>query len=252
MTLLGFTAVASAAPAPADRGISKNAPSKNTGNPKSLELNEKGTAAAQAGDFAKAEELLRQATNIDPNNITAVFNLSGVYLRNKKEQQAIQLLLDYTKKVPNDAGLFARLGDAYFATKQIELAASQYEKSLKLNPAYPHSAARLGTIYTMLNKLDGAEKMFLKAVEQNPSDAQLLANLGSVFLANSKPERAVSTAKRGLQIKPSSSLYVTLGSAYEMLKEFDSSLIAFERARDLGDKSEDLQKKIEHLNKINS
>ncbi len=57
----------------------------------------------------------------------------------------------------------------------------------------------------------------------------------------------MSTAKRALQIKPTKELYVTLGSAYEALKDVKNSVIAFERARDMGDNSTELKAKLETL-----
>ena len=81
------------------------------------------------------------------------------------------------------------------------------------------------------------------------SCSQLLANLSSVFLATGKTDKAISTAKRGLQVNASPELYITLGNAYELQKDYKNSLIAFERAADLGDKKPELKTKIEQLKK---
>ena len=89
--------------------------------------------------------------------------------------------------------------------------------------------------------------MLNRAVKQNPKDTQLLANLSSVQLANGNPQQAISTAKRAIQILPTSEVYITLASAYEALKDYKNSLIAYQRAVDLGDKRPELQKKIEGL-----
>ncbi|NLF24407.1 MAG: tetratricopeptide repeat protein, partial [Deltaproteobacteria bacterium] len=104
---------------------------------KSLQLNERGAAAVNAKDFSGAEQLFRQALAVDPYNLTAVFNLAGMYLSNQKEESAKQLLEDYTKRYPKDAGLYARLGDTYFTLKKLQEAARAYETVLKLNPSYP-------------------------------------------------------------------------------------------------------------------
>jgi|GEM_PF-1597008 len=220
------------------------------GNPKSIEFNERGVAAVGGRDTRAAEDLFRKAVEADSKNISAVFNLSGMLLTNQKEAQAISLLESYTRDFATDAGLWARLGDAYFSTKKTTEAQRAYERAWKIDPSTPTVSAKLATIYTLSNQLSKAEKTLLDAVDQSPRDVQLLSNLSAVFLANNKADMAVSTAKRGIQLKPTRELYITLGTAYETKKDYKNSLIAFQRAKDLGDTRAELQQKIDALSKI--
>ena len=216
-------------------------------NPRSLELNEQGVSAVKAKDFRRAEGLFRNALAIDAGNVSAAFNLAGALLANKKEGEAILFLSEYTKNYAEDAGLFVRLGDAYFAAKKPRQAISAYERALQLQPTYPGLSAKLGTVFGLANQPLEAERAFLLAVAQNPKDGQALSNLASIFLANGKPDKAISTAKRALQVKPTAELYITLGTAYEIKRDFKNALIAFQRAVDLGDKREELLRKIDAL-----
>ncbi len=228
------------------------APKLSEASAQSVQLNEKGVAAVKSNDFGKAEQLFHKALAADRNNLTAVFNLAGVYLNNKRQHEAISLLDTYIQNYGKDAGLFARRGDSYFSLKDLDSAAKDYEKTLKLDPEYPAIAGRLATVYTLLKRNSDAEKMFLKAVELDPKNGQMLQNLSSMFLANGKPEQAISTAKRGLQVAPTSELYVTLGNAYELLGDMKNSLISFQRASDLGDSRPELKAKIDELKKAAS
>ena len=218
-------------------------------NPRSLELNEKGVVALQAKDFKRAEELLLGALSADAGNVTAAYNLASVYLTQKKFPEAITLLKQYISKSPEDAGLSARLGDTYFAMKNAKDAVTAYEAALAKDPKFPGVSAKLGTLYTMSNRLPDAEKSLLNAVELDPGNGDLLANLAALFLANGKPVQAVQTAKRALQVKPVSRVYVTMGNAYEVQADLKNALIAYQRAADLGDTSSELKKKIEALQK---
>jgi tetratricopeptide (TPR) repeat protein len=212
-----------------------------------LELNEQGVQAVKAKNFTKAEELFKRSIAVDPQNLTAVFNLASMYLTNKSEESAISLLETYTEKVQNDAGLFARLGDAYFATKKPDEALTAYEKALALDKGYPGLLERLGTVYALRNRFGDAERMLILASDQNPRDPQLLANLSSIYLKNKKPQESITAARRALQVKPTTEVYVTMGSAYETLGDFSNALISFQRAKDLGDKRAELEKKIAAL-----
>lgn len=222
----------------------------HVGDPRSREFNERGVALAQEKKFPEAEEAFRRALEIDPKNLTAAFNLAGMLITNKQEQQAVALLEPLAVEAATDPGLFARLGDAYFGTKQPSKALTAYNKALELDPNYPGLHPKRATIFTMANKLADAEQALLAAVEENPRDAQSLANLSAVFLANRKADKAVSTAKRALQVQPSKEVYVTLGTAYEAQGDLKNALIAFQRARDLGDTRPEVTRKIEALQKV--
>ena len=237
-------AKAAADKAPADQGK----PRKPV-DAKSLQLNEQGVAAVKAKDFGKAEQLFRQALAVDAYNITAVFNLAGMYATNKKNDAARKLLEDYVQRVPEDAGLAARLGDIYFASQRPADAARMYEQALRLDPAYPRVRLRLATVYGLLNRLEDAESTLLAAVNEDPKDPQIYANLSAVQLANNKIQDAIGTAKKALQLRVSPDVYITLGTAYELSGNPKNALIAFERAADLGDQSAVLKAKIESLKK---
>jgi tetratricopeptide (TPR) repeat protein len=228
----------------------------NTGqaaaNPKSLELNEKGVAAIRSKDYPQAEKAFRAALAADRGNLSAVFNLAGMYVLDKRQGAAVELLNEYIKKFPTDPGLHARLGDTYFSMKKVTEASKSYEQAVKLDPTYQGIARKLSSTYIILNKLKDAEMMLLKAVEEAPDDGELLGSLSSVFLANGKPDKAVSAAKRALRVSPKAEIYVTMGTAYELLKDYKNALISMERARDLGDSSKELAEKIDFLKKQTS
>ena len=216
---------------------------------KSAQLNEEGAAFAQEAKFKKAEEVLRESVSLDPQNLSAIFNLGSVLIQVGKLKEAIELLETHSQKAETDAGLFARLGDAYFTQKNTQKAQSAYERALELDSSLPKIPARLGTIYSLNNSLDKAIEQYLVAVQQEPENIEYLSNLVNLYLATNEPQKAVSTAKRALQLKPSSQLYASLGAAYELQKEWENSLIAFQRAKDLGEKSADIEEKIKILRK---
>ncbi len=223
--------------------------SKPAYNARSLEMNEEGVNALRTGNYKKAEGLFSKALAIDKGNLTAAFNLASAHIALKQEKQAITLLQEYIGRAPQDAGLHAMLGDAYFAGRQIQEAEKSYRKALQLEPSYRGLHAKLGTVYSLLNRIPDAENHFLQAVEKSPQDVQLLTNLSNIYLAGGKLDQSIGAAKRALKVKASTDLYVTLGTAYELQKDFKNSLISFQRAIDLGDKRPELKQKLEEIKK---
>jgi len=216
----------------------------------SLELNEKAAVSAKQGKFDEAERLFKQAIEVDPYNLTAVYNLSGVYAMNKKELQAKNLLETYLKRVPNDANLYARLGDVNFSLKNLKDAILNYEKALAVNPKYMGLYAKMAPIYLMQNNIEEAEMALRIAIKEAPKEAILYRNFSAVLLTNKKYAESIAAAKKALQIEASSDAYITLGAAYERSKDLNNALIAYERAKDLGSKEDNLEAKIQELKGI--
>ncbi len=216
-------------------------------NPRSLEANDQGIVALQSGNTRTAEDRFRRALEVDPGNLTAAFNLSGALVVNGKKLEAITLLSDYAKKYPLDAGFDVRLGDVLFSSEKVKEAIPHYERALKVQANYPKLYEKLALGYALNQQLVESEKMYELACKAAPKDGELLTNLASIQLANNKQDLAIATAKRAAQLAPSARLYLTLGSALEGKGEFGDALSAFKKAKELGDKSDNLADRIAAL-----
>lgn len=211
---------------------------------RSLELNERGVAAASTQNYEHAESLLKEALETDTGNISAAVNLASVLMAQKKNNEALKILEQYKSQVADDPGFYAQLGDVYFSSKKTDLALKTYLKVLSLDPAYPAIHSKIATIYSLKNDLKNSEVYFDQALKLDKKNASLYGSLASIKLANGKIDEAIAHAKRAIQLKPTKEVYVTLGTAYELQNDLKSSIIAFERARDLGDTRPELQDKI--------
>ena len=240
-----FAAAAPSASQPAK--TEANAASEQKGDSQAQALNTAGVELLQKSDFLGAIQQFKRALAREPRNLTVVANLSGAYIAAKQFDLAIELLTTYNSQYDKDPQLYTRLGDAYFSSKRPQQSIAPYEQALKLDPANVKIADKLATVYAMQNKLGDAERVLVKAIESDPKNGALLTNLSNIFLANSKPGEAIRTAKLALQVQPSSDVYVTMGSAYEQLKDLKNSLIAYQRAFDLGDQRPEIKQKLENL-----
>lgn len=219
-------------------------------NPRALEANERGVALLAKGDVKGAEDEFKRAVEIDPGNLTAAYNLSGSYIVNEKREKAVKLLEEYTQKYPFDAGLWIRLGDVYFSSERVKDAIVAYEKGFALDRKYPKLTPRMGMAYALDKRMPDSERMYRLAAEESPKDVEVLGNLSSLLLGSGKVDEAITFAKRSVQVNPTSRVFVTLGSAYEVKKQPKQALAAYERAIELGDKSPEVQTKVTTLKKV--
>ncbi len=213
----------------------------------SLDLNERAVTQVKKGDNASAISLFKQALEQDEYNLSAVYNLAGLYLAGKQDKEAITLLERYAAATKTDPALTARFGDAYFSSKNIPAALSSYKNALALDPRFPGVAAKIATLEILQNNLSEAEKYLDLALKSDADNSQLLANMASVKLGVGKSNESIAYAKRAIQLQAVSAPYITLGAAYEQQEDFKNALISYGRARDLGDKSPELIKRISEL-----
>lgn len=91
-------------------------------------------AAVERGDFARAVENYRKATQVDPNYLPAYQELGTFYQNNKRNKEAIDVYLELVKRVPQNAAVRAVLAGLLMQEKRAREAIDQYREALKLDP----------------------------------------------------------------------------------------------------------------------
>ena len=92
-----------------------------------------GTVYWELGDFDRAEQYLRQVLHLNPNSMTAIFELANIDVRRHKDLEAIPLLETYLKAQPDALSARADLGRAYLHLKKFEEAARELKLALPVD-----------------------------------------------------------------------------------------------------------------------
>ena len=164
---------------------------------KADELLESARAAADNGNLALAEVLLKRATEVDPKNKFAWNNLGLIYLQTRQDDQAI----------------------------------TAFQKQIDVNPYDEFAYNNLGRVYWNERKYDDAVKAFNKQLENNPLDKFAHANLGAMYAEWHKYDQAVPELEKAASLAPDNAeLQVSLGDAYLNLGQDDKALAAFDHA----------------------
>jgi tetratricopeptide (TPR) repeat protein len=127
-------------------------PSKTTGKPKVVKLNEggraedlfkKGVKELKKGNFPGAIDNFALVLNLEPDNTNYLSHLSLAYSKVPgRMKEAEEVLLKAIKLEPFNADLYANLGLIYIKAELKKKAQSSFQKALKIDPQ--HDKAKKG------------------------------------------------------------------------------------------------------------
>ena len=156
-----------------------------------------GKMYQSAGNFQRAEEILRMATTLDPNNILCLERLASLYLASNRLTDAIPL----------------------------------YTKISEINPQNPLSHLNIGILSIRLKQLDNAEKAFRKVIEVAPGLSAGYCELAQLYLKTGRgfPE-ARELAEKAVALEPTALNYFVLCWACDMNGDPENAIKAITRA----------------------
>lgn len=135
------------------------------------------TAQQMSGDFASAENTLREILRQTPRNPIALNNLGYFLLeRNVKLDEALNLIEQAVKIDPTNPSYLDSLGWAYFKLGKFTEAEKYLKEAAKLDGGSATIQEHLGDVYQKLNKPDLAKKAWQKALNLT-SDAEEISRL---------------------------------------------------------------------------
>ncbi|MBU2019987.1 MAG: tetratricopeptide repeat protein [Bacteroidetes bacterium] len=181
-----------------------------------------------------------------------VYLLKGVAANQlKKYDEAIQVMSTGIEFVVGDAPMkgemLGQIGDAYFSKKETSEGKKSYEKALQLDP----QSALLKNNYAYrlaLSKvdLDKALGMMKSVNEAKPNQAHFMDTYGWVYFQKGNFESAKEWFDKALQISPEDKVIVEhSGDVLFKLGNSQEALILWKKAKVLGSKNQNLDKKIE-------
>jgi tetratricopeptide (TPR) repeat protein len=149
------------------------------------------------GNMQKAEEILKRATVLDPNNILCHERLASLYLK------------------------LNRLSDAI----------GSYKKIAEINPKDPLGYLNIGILSERLKQMDNAEKAFRKVIDVAPGLSAGYCELAQLYLRAGRgfPD-ARELAEKAVVLEPSALNYFVLCWACDMNGDTDNALKAIVRA----------------------
>lgn len=211
------------------------------------------TAQENTDLYIKANELLTQENyqetiqvleSVNPPTLRSLTIIASCYSALGQPQRAIEYYNKADSMSPNNTQILYSLGYLYYASGDIQQAKKYVDAAIAADPqnanaqqlkqhlALQDSNEVMNQAVTYMNQgqYPEAKKLMEKVVMANPSDFQAYYYLGHIAYATEKYEDATRDFMLAIKNNPNYALsYYSLGLAYDKLKEFNRSQLAYEQ-----------------------
>ncbi|MDD4272063.1 MAG: tetratricopeptide repeat protein, partial [Patescibacteria group bacterium] len=127
-------------------------------------------------DAANAEKYFNKAIELKPDYYEAKFGLAKVYLKNKKDDLAFNLLNELATKVI-DPEIFYELGRFYYNHGEVNKAIDRFKLALSLSSNHSNSLYSLGIAYEAKGDIKGALKYYNQVLELNQGNKEVIEKI---------------------------------------------------------------------------
>jgi len=193
-----------------------------------------GKTLLDSNDPERAEQTLRHALQLNPENVEALTALGRVLALRGSIAEALVHLTEAIRLDPNHVLAHNNLGIALAQQGQIDKAVEHLTAAIRLDPtrAKPHN--NLGIVLAQQGKLDEAVEHFTAAVELDPDRAESRNNLGQALALQGKLQEAVVHLTEAIRLDPEyAPAHNNLGSVLEKQGKLDEAIARFSRALEL-------------------
>ncbi|MBI3365879.1 MAG: tetratricopeptide repeat protein [Ignavibacteriae bacterium] len=147
-----------------------------------------GKDALNRGDYIKAIEAFREATQKDKKNPEAFLLLGTAYLKADSADQAVGALVQARELSPNDAQIYLLLGDVYAQQHFIAPALEQYKKAAELDSVKPDIFLKIAEYSWKARSYNETRNAYMKVLQLDSTNAVALTHLGSIYVRAKPPQ----------------------------------------------------------------
>lgn len=174
-----------------------------------------------------AEALLRRATQLAPDHVSAWLNLGALLAEQNKHMEAIDCFQRATRLEPAHVGAWALLGNSYGHASYPEKSAQAYRTSLKLNPEIAHHQMGLGHVLKTIGDQQGALDAYREAIRLRPQFGEVYWSMANLKIFNFETEEVDAMLEQvgteGLSESEDVHFRFALGKALEDRKDYDQA-----------------------------
>lgn len=190
-----------------------------------------GRAHLQAGRLREAEAVAEAILAADAAEHSAV-QLQGLvaYLRNEYARSE-QLFRQAQALAPDNAEYYDNLAVVLFATGRLAEAEAAERTALTLNPGYAEGYNNLGNILSGMGRTAEAEVAYRQSVALRPSNTQAWSNLGNLLRQAARLNESEAAHRQALRWNPRDGLaLMNLGATLQDLGRWEDAVAVYHEA----------------------
>jgi tetratricopeptide (TPR) repeat protein len=190
-------------------------------------------ALARQGKLSDADPHFRQAAGLDSKYRSYLLELASLYEQAKQPAEAIKIYREF----PENAAAQEHLGQLMLENKQYADAIPRLEAAFGKDPTSANRAA-LAAAYVFAGQIDKALPLLEKAVAAEPSNYDLRMMYARALRDKRQFLPAANQFYAAAKLKPGEAMtWSDLGGVLYMTGDYQQSLSAFDKARELGEDS---------------
>jgi len=191
------------------------------------------------------QQALEKALKIQPENIEIHRSLGHLYYQQKKYDQAFQIYKMMSEIFPQDKEAYLFLGLILEEKGQRYLAIEEFKKALSIDPDFSDALNSLGYLYTEEGiNLDEAELLIKKALEIEPDNPAYIDSLGWVYFKKKKIDEAIEYLEEAAQMLADPVIFDHLGDAYFKQGQTEKAREWWKKSLDLDPEQEKVKEKL--------
>jgi len=158
--------------------------------------------ARRSGNLDKAIVFMRKAIADDEKSLYLRRELAGIYLQNKEDDRAVEVLEENLEIAPEDVDTLIMYGGIQQVRKQNEAARQAYEKVIEIDPANERVYSLLSGLYLEQNDTDSAERVLQQMLVRFPDSFSAHFLLGRTYRAKNELDLAVMHFEKAAELSP--------------------------------------------------
>lgn len=177
----------------------------------------------------KAETMAKTALMIDPNLPEAHRALGRIMMEYGRNEEAIQEFETAIRQKPDFHDAYRTLAWIYQGMHKYDDSIEWGMKSLNMKPMDRETYLLLGLNYLDLRDWDKARHHFERAIELSPDYGRAYLHLGNVFQKTGRLAEAVQQYRTALKYITDVNIFLDMGWALLVLKDFSAARESYER-----------------------
>ncbi len=197
--------------------------------------------------YSDALFFIKSAYKLDSKNLWYALSLSEIYEKNKKFNEAAQVLEQLVKDYPDRVDFYFEWATAFILADKPAEAIRVYDKLEEKIGVTRDVTVQKSRLYQRTGKNDKAIVELQKLIAQDPKDAQAYGMLAEVYQNMGEKQKALDTFNKVLEVDPNNPfIHLSLADFYRSNGDKDKSLQELKLA--FANKELDVETKINIIN----